>query len=66
MGHIHGGAGSDTILGGTGNDRLYGADHTVDHINGGLGTDHAKADKKDRLTSAMDTPTLPPADPCLA
>jgi hypothetical protein len=26
------------ILGGKGNDRLFGADHTVDHIKGGLGT----------------------------
>jgi Ca2+-binding RTX toxin-like protein len=63
---IHGGAGSDTILGGKGNDRLFGADHTVDHIKGGLGTDHARADRRDKLTSATDSTSLSAADPCLA
>jgi Ca2+-binding RTX toxin-like protein len=63
---IRGGAGSDTILGGKGDDRLFGADHTVDHIKGGPGTDHARADRRDKVTSATDSTSLTAADPCLA
>jgi hypothetical protein len=60
---IRGGKGTDTILGGPGNDHFYAADHTVDHINGGLGVDHAHADATDKLVSATDT-NLALLDPC--
>jgi hemolysin type calcium-binding protein len=63
---IRGGAGSDTILGGKGDDRLFSADQSVDHIKGGLGADHARADRRDKLTSATDSASLTAADPCLA
>jgi Ca2+-binding RTX toxin-like protein len=60
---IRAGKGTDTVAGGPGNDRIFAADHTLDHINGGLGTDHARADAVDKLTSATDT-TLAIFDPC--
>lgn len=60
---IRGGKGADTILGGPGDDRFFAADHTVDHLNGGLGVDHAHADATDKLVSATDA-NLALLDPC--
>ena len=46
-----GGAGLDTLRGQNGNDTLYGNDGLADLLDGGAGTDRARADLVDQRTS---------------
>ena len=55
---VYGMGGNDTLVGGRGADRLYGGvgddilvarDKRRDVVNGGLGRDRARVDRRDRL-----------------
>jgi Ca2+-binding RTX toxin-like protein len=63
---ITGGGGDDSLAGGGGNDLMNSYDRTPDVLRGGAGSDRARVDASDQLTSTTPLPTAPYPDPCKA